>query len=376
MNILVAFNSFKEVALSVELNQIALKELSVNSNIRVISRPLSDGGDGFLEVCELLFDIKPSKYENRKTYSNFLKKNHVLFDEKNNQIFIESAKLFGLNLFPKNLRNPSKLNTEILGKIIRELASLVHSSKLNLETVWIGVGGTATIDFGLGACSQLGLELLNNSGELINPIPEKFLSVRDVKFRKIEIPFKIKFIVDVNTELFGNPGAIEIYGKQKGASDIKLLEIKNGIMNVLRVIEHKLGILIPNKLNGAGGGVASGFSLFYDAEIISAKEFIRNYILKNLKLEKIDAVITGEGQFDDQSYQGKGAGVILEIFKDKKIPVFLINGSTSLTKGISLPDYVKTINLTDFFSSKEESIQKTDLGLKKAINIVLNKLSN
>jgi glycerate kinase len=374
MNILVAFNSFKQTAESVELNEIAAKELSKIPEIKVISRPLSDGGDGFLEVCKSLFEINPSNLINIKGYSDLINNNNVLFDQNNKRVYIESAKLFGLKLYPEKLKNPLNINSELLGKIIKVLIKQVNNDELDIESVYIGVGGTATIDFGLGACSHLGLELLNKSGEALRPVPQNFLLSKKIQFDRIKFPFEIKFIVDVETELIGNPGAIEIYGKQKGANEKELVKIKHGIMNILKLMEDDLKIVLPSKLNGAGGGLAAGINLLYNSKIISAKDFVKNFILKDLDFDKIDSVITGEGQFDCQSFEGKGTGVIIELFKDRKTPVFLINGSTILPKEISLPQNVQNINLIDLFSSKEESMQKFDLGLKKVINIVVNKL--
>jgi glycerate kinase len=226
----------------------------------------------------------------------------------------------------------------------------------------------------LGACSHLGLELLNKSGEALRPVPHNFLLTEKIEFDRLKIPFEMKFIVDVDTELIGNPGAIEIYGKQKGASENELLNIKLGIMNILKLMKDNLKIVLPSRLNGAGGGLATGINLLYNSEIISAKDFIKNFILKDSDLDKVDAVITGEGQFDFQSFEGKGTGVIIELFKNRKTPVFLINGSTILAKEKTLPENVQNINLIDLFSSREESMQKFDLGLKKVINIVINKL--
>ena len=132
---------------------------------------------------------------------------------------------------------------------------------------------------------------------------------------------------------------------------------------------------MPQNINGAGGGLASGLNIFLDAEIIRAEDFIKNDILRDINLNDLDAVITGEGSFDSQSFEGKGSGIILKIFAEKNIPIFLINGSTNIPPNIILPENVFIINLTDLFHSKDESIKNYSAGIRKASQIILNHLN-
>ena len=176
--------------------------------------------------------------------------------------------------------------------------------------------------------------------------------------------------------MIGEPGAIEIYGHQKGATEDDLKIIKSGIKNLLSLITAEEKLSLPKKLNGAGGGLAAGLNIFLGAEIIPAEKFIKSDLLKDINLEEIDVVITGEGSFDFQSFEGKGSGVILKLFKDKSIPVFLINGSTILQNKFVFPKNIRIINTIDFFKSKTQSIQNFRSGIEKATEIVLNELNN
>ena len=247
--------------------------------------------------------------------------------------------------------------------------------RIEIDTIWIGVGGTATIDFGIGACSQLGLKLFNEIGNPIAAVPKNFEHVDSVLLEKVNLPFKINCVVDVETPLIGNPGAIEIYGEQKGGTKEDIELIKNGINNLINLLSQKSGIKILDKLNGAGGGLAAGLNLLFNAEIIPAELFIRNYLLNEVNLSEVDAVITGEGIFDSQSFEGKGSGILLKLFKDRSIPIFLINGSTNLPLDRILPKNVTNINMIDFFSSKEESIKNFKIGIDKSVQIVRNHLN-
>ena len=373
MNILVAPNSFKECADSVEIAEILCKSLSANCDYKIIQKPISYGGDGFLSVIKNAFntsevDITASDSFNRsRNYK-------LLIDSKTDSGYLESASIIGLKCFDEKNRKPLILNSALLGKVITQISTDIQQSKYKIQTLILGIGGTATIDFGIGACIQLGLKLLDEKENELIPIPKKFNQVEKLKFTKQEITFNIKCIVDVDTELIGEPGAIENYGKQKGASEDDLKIIKTGIEKILNLISVDKNFTLPKKINGAGGGLAAGLNIFLDADIIRAEDFITNIILKDLILDKIDAVITGEGSFDFQSFEGKGAGIILKLFSQKKIPIFLINGSTNLPSSVNLPDNVQIINLVDFFDSKEFSIKNYRAGLEKVAKIVVNQL--
>lgn len=373
--ILVIPNSYKECADSVEISKIISEKLSEKSLFKIILKPLTDGGDGFLNVCKSIFKTEPLQLSIKNDLDGIEKEYTFQIDHLRKNVFIESAELFGLKLFDESQLNPLNQNSEVLGKIIAKLSDEVNCKKLDVKTILIGIGGTATIDFGIGACSQLGLSLFGKQMDQLLPAPQNFSMVTWLKFTKPELPFGLKCIVDVDTPLVGEPGAIEIYGHQKGATENDLKIIKSGIKNIFNLIANDENFVISEKLNGAGGGLAAGLNIFLDAEIIRAEDFIKNNILTDLNLNEIDAVITGEGSFDDQSFEGKGAGIILKIFAERNIPIFLLNGSTNLKTNIKLPENIFVVNLIDFFGSRKESIKKYRAGIAEAAQIVINNLS-
>jgi glycerate 2-kinase len=374
MNILVAPNSFKECADSVSISKIITKELINKNNYNLIFIPLSDGGDGFLNTYQFIYKAKPVTYYIRDHYLDQLVAYRVIFNENSKSIWIESAELFGLKVIEKSRLNPLKINSEVLGKLLLLIQEDVLNDKMDVDDVFIGIGGTATIDFGLGACSQNGLTLFDESRQILDPIPMDYDKVKSYSFKNPEFPFKIKCIVDVETNLLGEPNAIEIYGKQKGASDPDLIMIKKGIQNIVSIINNVSNTSKLENLNGAGGGLAAGLNIFLGAEIVKAEDFIKNYLLNDIDFDKIDAVITGEGNIDFQSFEGKGVGVILKLFKKKNIPIFIVCGSTSQLENIEIPKNVSIIRLMDFFKDRKESIDNFELGLAKATKMIINQL--
>ena len=128
----------------------------------------------------------------------------ILIDEKNETAYIESASVIGLKRIEEKNRKPLKLNTSDIGKIIHKLSVEVNHSKLKIKNLIIGIGGTATIDFGIGACSQLGLSLFDKNGNQLSPIPQNFKDVCPLGLLNQNLPFDIRCIVDVDTDLMEN----------------------------------------------------------------------------------------------------------------------------------------------------------------------------
>ncbi|MDT3697189.1 MAG: glycerate kinase [Ignavibacterium sp.] len=374
MNVLICPNSYKECADSTRIAEILKQEFSVKSELNLICRPLTDGGDGFIKVCENIYNLKNISAIDIITYGDNLNECQVLYSEKDKRVFIETAQIFGLKRFSEHNRSPLAINSSALGVVLQNLVSLVDNHELEINSIWIGVGGTATIDFGVGACSEFGLKLFDENSVFIEPLPISFNRAVKLKFDFQKLPFRVYCIVDVETELLGNPGAVEIYGPQKGASSEDIEKIKSGISNILSLIKSDFRLPVPDKLNGAGGGLAAGLNIFLGAEIISAEKFISNEILKDIDFSKIDLVVSGEGKFDLQSLEGKATGVLVKICQENSIPLYFINGSTELTEKIKLPAYIHFINLSDFYGTKLEAIQNYEEGIQRAAEIVIKQI--
>ena len=74
MNILLAPNSYKECADSVEIAELISNLLRRESSLNIIKKPITDGGDGFLEVCKKLFNTSPLSVMITKDNEQYLNK--------------------------------------------------------------------------------------------------------------------------------------------------------------------------------------------------------------------------------------------------------------------------------------------------------------
>lgn len=368
-DLLLAPNSLKECADSPEVSSLFRKYLS-DSKFDIVEKPISDGGDGFLEICKSNYSTKTLSYQIINTYNNKLIKIPAEYSQEKSLLFIESAKILGLSMTPPQKRNPLKLNSRGLGDLLKKIRDDVSLKKIIINKVFIGIGGTATNDLGLGACSQFGLKIYDSKKKL-NVVPENYFKVDRVEWEKTQMPFKIISIIDVNNKLLGKNGAAFKFAGQKGAKEKDLPLLENGFKNILRIC--KKNKLIDNTMNlsGAGGGLAAGLSIFFNAEIKTSKEFI----LYDLGIEKIknnfDYVLTGEGSFDSQSLMDKGSGIILNTFKNSASKIFLCCGIIDPGVKKKLDKKVYCIEFSKYFPSIEESIKNYKKGIKLAAHEIL-----
>ena len=234
--ILIAQNSFKECADSVTIAELIKKNLSSLMNTELITKPISDGGDGFIQVCKYYFGGKIKTYKISTAYEEAIFDCPVLYIESKKEIYIESAEVLGLKKVPFQFRNPLKLSSKGLGELLLKIEEEIKHRKLNVEKVYLGIGGTATIDLGLGMMSKLGLKLFDTSGKELNVLPENFSIIESIDYNPYKFPFKIIPIIDVTNPLLGNNGGLRTFGKQKGADDKVISYLEKSFNHVINLL--------------------------------------------------------------------------------------------------------------------------------------------
>ncbi len=360
--ILLAPNSFKECAGSVKIAELLEKYLNDSFQCKTHKLPISDGGDGFLEVCKTLFNLEVLTASASTPYDNSKIDVKYGYDKDKKQMYIESAEIVGVDRIPLEKRHPLLLNSKGLGGLIKTICE----SGLNVEKVIIGLGGTGTNDLGLGFCSVFGMELFNHSGKKLDILPENYKDANNLFWSRPELPFKIEMILDVDNPLMGSYGATKIFARQKGATkkDIDILESGfNQILNLLKF--NKINSPIES-LSGAGGGLAAGLQLFFDAIPVSAESFILNEIIGKIDINEFDYILTGEGAFDKQTFLKKGASIIIDQANAWDKEIFLVCGSIDFELIKKSGNKIIPIELNSFFENSADSIKNIEIGLKLA----------
>ena len=365
-NILIAVNSFKECADAVAASKLFNKYLD-KSLFKVIQKPISDGGDGFLEVCEFNFGLEILTYQITTPYDESYMDCKVGLDRKNKTLYIESAEVLGLRKIPLEKRRPLLLSSKGLGDLLLMIKKDSEQNRYDVNKVIVGIGGTGTMDLGLGACSRFGLKLYDNYGSELKVLPENFYNIAEIEFEPDDFSFELEIILDVDNPLLGNDGGV-IYGKQKGASNAELKVIELGWSKVVNILNKNKLTDVTKELSGAGGGLSLGLNLIEKCNYIKAFYFISNDLKVTDNISTIDMILTGEGSFDEQSLMGKGAGAIISMFERENIPIILCSGKIDNKISEQLSMNVFPIELGRYYNSVEESIENFEESIKFACN--------
>lgn len=361
INLLIAPNSFKECAEAVKISKIIKKSFD-EPEFRVKSIPISDGGDGFLNICQNNFHLKIHKKEIRSFYDDSYLQVSVGISIDRKIIYLESAEIIGMKKIPVEKRDPSILNSSNLGELLIKLGNEFPV----ISKIVLGLGGTATSDLGLGLCVPFGLKLFNKDGNELPVRPKYFTEVNSIVLPKTKLLIPIEVVTDVEVPLYGITGTSKTFAKQKGATEEEIEILEKGAKNIVSVLKRDHGIDLSSKLIGAGGGLILGLSLIVDLKICFAEEFL----LKKLKLEeeirKVDFIITGEGSFDTQSFMKKGTGILINNAKTHQKKIFVICGKMDQATSVRIDECVIPFSLKKYFSTEEESLKNYETGIEKA----------
>jgi glycerate 2-kinase len=319
MKVLIVPNPFKN-ALSAEAAGHAMKEgiLAYDPHAEVEMIPMADGGDGSLK---LLIEPFGADLMSSAVLDPLGRKIHAQwgFNLETRTAIIELAEASGIRLLKSNELDPFKAHTFGTGELINEALAK------GAQTIYLTVGGSATLDGGFGILKALGTDFLDKSGHALAVHQLADLRLVDAlnfdRLRRNLHQVNIEVLVDVENKLCGNEGAVRIYGPQKGVQPHQIQVFEN-------IIQH-WGNLLTAASNqnifelvggGASGGVPSAMAACHtQVTLHPGASFLMDLIKIPEKLLDVDVVLTCEGKIDSQTSHGKGPGVIAKLAHDRKV---------------------------------------------------------
>jgi len=314
MKILLIPDSFKGSLSSKEVAEAlkrGLKKVLRKTEIEI--KPFADGGEGFVEALYYSIGGKLKRKEvtspliNRKTRGKYLLwKDYAV---------IEMAQASGLNLLKREEYAPLYTTTKGTGELIRD------AIERGIKKIILGLGGSATVDFGAGILSQLGIKLLDRNGKEIQPSGGFLNRIRRIEFEEFykKIKNKIEFIIasDVKNPLLGKEGAVNAYAPQKGAGPREIKILNKNFEYFANFIKREYKIDVGSfKGGGAAGGISAGLKAFFkNIKIKSGGKLFFELTGLDKKINQYDILITGEGKIDRQTLKGKAVKVVLDFAK-------------------------------------------------------------
>lgn len=347
MRFLIAADKFKDSLSSEEVSSAIVAGLKrADPESETLCCAVSDGGEGFLDAVQSAIGSAQRQTCDALDPLGRPIQTEFLFDPHSDTAYIELAAASGIELLSADERDPSKTSTFGTGLVI-EAALLVGA-----QQVYIGIGGSATTDGGIGIAAALGYRFLDDAGVELRPRGGSLNSIRTITPTRADLS-QVKFFVinDVDNPLFGPNGAAHIYGPQKGADDDMVSTLDAGLRNLDQCVQKSLAI-DASELPGAGaaGGTGYGLHVFLGAQFCSGAGFVLELagVARHLSENSFDWIITGEGQIDDQTCSGKLISEVIRLGRNASVPVVAFCGVNRLTSKSPNPlDLAEIISIHD-----------------------------
>ncbi|MBL0059194.1 MAG: glycerate kinase [Elusimicrobia bacterium] len=324
MQVLAAPNAFKG-SLSARAAARALARGARGVGVRVVQCPLADGGDGTLDVL-------------RDPLGLTLRRTRVLdplgrpllaawgYNPNSRQAVVEMARASGLALLSPQEHDPMKTTSFGTGQLI---AAALRAGARN---IWVGLGGSATVDGGLGILQALGALVWVRAAGRVVPLDRPATGADLISLCEVGVAktrgVRLRVLCDVLNPLLGSRGAARAFGPQKGASPSGIRRLEGGLKILQRLARAQGRPVSPLVGAGAAGGAAAGLFGFAGAPCVSGVGAIFRLLGLEEKVKQADLVLTGEGRVDRTSWEGKALGELARLCGRWGKPLFVLAGET------------------------------------------------
>lgn len=321
MKVVLAFDKFKGSATARQLNEAAQEGLRGLGDVTVACVPVADGGDGTTAV---LAAGREGDWVTVSTMAPLLHldpiaASYFLCDD--GTALIEVAAASGLAMLTDRQRDVMRATTLGTGLMMR--AAMERGSR----DIVLGLGGSATCDAAMGILCALGAEFLDADGHHLYPCGESLEHISTIE--TLGIPSAVRdcrftLLTDVDNPLCGERGTARVFAPQKGATPEQVEQLERGMLHVAGIVGEEIAAM-PGC--GAAGGIPALMMHLLDCRLMPGAPYVLSHNGLAQAMDGADLVITGEGRLDAQTLMGKGPGCVIEMARQRGIPVAAVCGA-------------------------------------------------
>lgn len=369
--ILIAIDKFKFTLTAGQVTEAISIGISDRSDLLIQKFPIADGGEGTADILSRFYDCKKIITEVNDPLFRKIK-THYYYSADDHTAIMDLSSASGLFLLKESERDPLLTSTYGTGEMI------LNAVNKGANKIILGLGGSATNDASTGAAHALGYRFLNNKGESLIPTGKNLLNISEIDYTNLSIDtekINISVLYDVNNILYGKNGAARVYSKQKGANSKSVKILDAGLKNFSGLVKKQMNKDISGmKGSGAAGGFAGGAYALLNAKLQSGSDTLLQSANFDSIIKDIDLIITGEGKFDQQSFEGKITGKIIEKANRQNIPVIVICGQCELDpKSVK---YKNILSIHPLFTDKVDINKAKDVSFNLIIKITQQLFKN
>lgn len=324
MRVVVAPNALKGSLSPFEAAQaIARGVLAADGGAEIVSLAIADGGDGTSAVLCAARDGVTRETIVADPLGRPVRASFGLLDNGKTAV-LDVATASGLALLEAHERDPLVATSRGTGKLISAALDA------GVESIIIGVGGSATVDGGAGLLAALGVGLLDETGTPIASGGGGLARLARIDLARMHPALarvKLRVACDVDSTLLGPHGAAQLFGPQKGATPEGVLELEQNLSHFADVIARTTGRDAKGVVSGgAAGGIAAGLYGVLGATLEPGIDLVLETVGFDGALVGADLVITAEGFLDQQSLRNKGPCGVGRWAKRRGVPVIALAG--------------------------------------------------
>ena len=312
MRVLAAVDKFRGTASAQEV-AAAIGHACWESGNECIEQPIADGGEGTL-------DILGGPNRTTRVTNPLGAPVDAQWRFSRDVAVIEMARASGLALVGGGANN------DVIAASTIGTGELIDAAlNMGAQKIIVCVGGSATVDGGLGAVRAIG------SPARLRAVD--FLVACDVRSRFAD--------------------AANFFGKQKGASpkQIEFLTARLESLRISYLAEYGVDVHLIEG-SGAAGGLAGGLAAI-GASLVPGFSLVADEVGLYEQVRSVDLVITGEGFMDSESFDGKVVGGVVEIATELNKPVVAICGEIQE----AVRSRVDSVSLIDLFGEQQAFAQ-------------------
>ncbi|HEX9692151.1 MAG TPA: glycerate kinase [Gemmatimonadales bacterium] len=229
---------------------------------------------------------------------------------------LESRLICGLSLLPHDQRNPLRATTEGVG------VATLRAVQQGARRVYVGLGGSATMDGGLGFGRALGWQFLDERGK---PVSLGGAGLEQLVSARPAAPpgAHLVGLCDVGNRLLGAAGA-RVFAAQKGATAEEETRLAGGLERMVAVLGVDGAGHAELEGAGAAGGLGFGLVHFGGGRLEPGARWVLDRVSFDVALADASCLVVCEGGFDGTSLGGKLVGEGISRAARAGVPVVLL----------------------------------------------------
>ena len=321
--ILLVPDSFKGTMTSLEICGIMEERVrAYYPEAEIIKIPVADGGEGCVDSFLAACGGEKVTVAARGPYFEEIESFYGLLDGGKTAV-IEMAACAGLPLTGGRLC-PDKTTTYGVGLLMRDAA------RRGCKKIIVGLGGSATNDFGAGAAAAAGVRFFDGEGKEFTPTGGALSKIARIDASGMDAALRDAEIVtmcDIDNPLYGENGAAYVFAPQKGAGREMVSFLDGQLRAAAETVKRELGqdvAAIPGA--GAAGGMGGGMTAFFGSRLAMGIDTVLDTARFDSLVDGADLVFTGEGKLDTQSLRGKVVIGVARRAKKHGVPVIAVVG--------------------------------------------------